>query len=221
MGLSHRQAVIALYAVCAGCALLSLFLIYPGDTMVGLILVVAGTIMCVGIQRLGYPEFNEISRIAQRTLEQRQIIANNVVIRKAARSLRTTRSRVDVVKALDLVLQMGEFDDYQVLTSVVNIRRERREGIVANLEGNLLNRPAGWGVTVDLNDSEVPIGQYSLGRAFRRRNVLVDVNLIFSELGPALTDACLRLEIASMPQMEHSPPSEGHPSDENMPVRIM
>ena len=69
-GLSHRQVVIVLYAVSALFALLSLFLLWPTGSTLGLVLAVLGTGIWMGVQHLGYLEFGELRRVAQRTIEQ-------------------------------------------------------------------------------------------------------------------------------------------------------
>ena len=48
-------------------ALLSLFLLWPSGSSLGLVLAVLGTGMWVGVQHLGYLEFGELARVAQRT----------------------------------------------------------------------------------------------------------------------------------------------------------
>src|SRR5262250_3682076 len=88
LGFSHREVVIVLYAVSALFALLSLFLLWPTGSSLGLVLAVVGTGIWLGIQHLGYPEFGEIRRVAQRTLEQRQIVINNLSIRRATEELK-------------------------------------------------------------------------------------------------------------------------------------
>ncbi len=80
LGMSHRQVVIVLYAVSAVFALLSLFLLWPTGSTLGLVLAVLGTGVWIGVQHLGYLEFGEIRRVAQRTIEQRQIVVNNLAI---------------------------------------------------------------------------------------------------------------------------------------------
>src|SRR5439155_13151764 len=87
MGLSHRQVVIVLYAVSALFGLLSLFLLWPTGSSLGLVLAVLGTGIWVGVQHLGYLEFGELRRVAQRTIEQRQIFVNNLAIRRATEEL--------------------------------------------------------------------------------------------------------------------------------------
>src|SRR5205823_5329934 len=78
LGLTHRQVVIVLYGISALFALLSIFVMYPGKGLVGLVFFVVGAIFFVGVQHLGYAEFSEIRRIAQRTIQQRQVIVNNL-----------------------------------------------------------------------------------------------------------------------------------------------
>src|SRR3981081_44167 len=74
MGFSQRQVVIVLYAVSALFAMLSLFLLWPTGSTMGLVLAVVGTGIWLGVQHLNYLEFGELRRVAQRTLDQRQIV---------------------------------------------------------------------------------------------------------------------------------------------------
>src|SRR5260370_18334854 len=77
-GMSHRQVVIVLYGVSAIFALLSLFLLWPTGSTLGLVLAVLGTGIWIGVQHLGYLEFAEIRRVAQRTIEHRPLFVNNI-----------------------------------------------------------------------------------------------------------------------------------------------
>ncbi len=88
LGMSHRQVVIILYGVSAVFALLSLFLLWPTGSTLGLVMAVLGTGIWIGVQRLGYLEFGEIRRVAQRTMEQRHIFVNNLAIRRATEELK-------------------------------------------------------------------------------------------------------------------------------------
>ena len=90
-GMSPRQVVIALYAVSALFALLSLFLLWPAGPTLGLVLLVIGTVIWFGVQHLGYLEFGEIRRVAQRTVAQRSIFVNNLAIRRATEELKSAR----------------------------------------------------------------------------------------------------------------------------------
>jgi UDP-GlcNAc:undecaprenyl-phosphate/decaprenyl-phosphate GlcNAc-1-phosphate transferase len=100
-GMSPRQVVIALYAVSAVFALLSLFLLLPERHTVGLVLVVIGVGIWFGIQHLGYLEFGEIRRVAQRTFEQRSIFVNNLAIRRATENLKVASDYDQVCRILE------------------------------------------------------------------------------------------------------------------------
>src|SRR5262249_57169468 len=82
LGLSHRQVVIVLYAVSALFALLSLFLLWPTGSSLGLVLAVLGTGVWLCVQHLGDSEVGEVLRGAQRTLEQRPIVINKLPARR-------------------------------------------------------------------------------------------------------------------------------------------
>src|SRR5207253_2956455 len=85
--LSQRQSVIILYAVSALCGLLSLLLLNPSGPTVGIVLFVIGAGVWVGVPQLGYHELFEIRRVAQRTIDQKKIIINNLAIRRAGERL--------------------------------------------------------------------------------------------------------------------------------------
>src|SRR5437879_2585436 len=100
-GMTHRQVVIVLYAVSAVFALLSLFLLWPTGSSLGLVLAVLGIGIWIGVQRLGYLELGELGRVAQRTFEQRQIVINNLAIRRAREELKAARDYDQIRRILE------------------------------------------------------------------------------------------------------------------------
>src|SRR5881275_911528 len=64
----------------------------------------------IGVQQLRYPEFSELGRLASRTLNQRQIIANNVGVRRAADVLASSASLAEVCQTLRGCLERAGFD---------------------------------------------------------------------------------------------------------------
>src|SRR5437588_1671346 len=120
LGLSHRQVVIVLYATSAAFALLSIFLLYPDTPLVGLVFSVVGAIFLIGVQHLGYEEFSEIRRVAQRTIEQRRIIVNNLAFRNAVKQLENISRFRDVVRVLENAFEENEFDGFE-LTVGMNV----------------------------------------------------------------------------------------------------
>ena len=114
MGFSHRQVVIVLYAVSALFALLSLFLLWPTGSTLGLVLAVVGTGIWLGVQHLNYLEFGELRRVAQRTIEQRQIVINNLSVRRAVEELKVAADFNQVRSILTAAFETNDFDAFEL-----------------------------------------------------------------------------------------------------------
>src|SRR5262249_528005 len=113
-GLSHRQVVIVLYAVSALFAMLSLFLLWPTGSTLGLVLAVVGTGIWLGVQHLNYLEFGELRRVAQRTIEQRQIVINNLAVRRAVEELKVAADYEQVRRILFAAFDSNDFDGFEL-----------------------------------------------------------------------------------------------------------
>src|SRR5712692_81543 len=109
-GISHRQAVLVLYGVSACFGLLSLLLLNPGGTAVATVLVVVGIGVLIGVQQLRYHEFLELGHMANRTLNQRHVIANDISIRRAADALESCTNLVQFCQILQQCLEPIGFD---------------------------------------------------------------------------------------------------------------
>jgi len=113
-GLSQRQVVIILYGVSALFGLLSLFLLYPGGGMVGVVLFVLGVGVWIGVQHLGYPEFIELRRVAQRAMVQKQIIINNLAVRRAAEKLSKVQDLHQLRRVVQDAFEANDFDGFML-----------------------------------------------------------------------------------------------------------
>ncbi len=113
-GISHRQAVLVLYGVSACFGVLSLFLLHPASMRVSLVLVLVGAGVFVGIRELHYHEFLELGHVANRTLIQRHIIANDIVIRRAPEAMRACSSLLEFCEILQQCLKPAGFDGFCV-----------------------------------------------------------------------------------------------------------
>ena len=113
-GISHRQAVLLLYGVSACFGLLSLFLLHPAGALVFAVLVVIGIGVVLGVQQLGYLEFLELRRVANRALNQRQVIANDISIRRATEALQSCTSLLQFCQILQQCLKPAGFDGFAV-----------------------------------------------------------------------------------------------------------
>jgi len=113
-GVSHRKAVLMLYAVSACFGLLSLFLLHPASIRVSLVLTVVGAGVLAGVRQLHYHEFLELGHAANRTLNQRHVIANDISIRRASEALGSCTSLLQFCQMLQECLKPAGFDGFAV-----------------------------------------------------------------------------------------------------------
>src|SRR5262249_14434280 len=114
MGMSQRQVAIMLYAVSALFAAISLLLLNRGGKSMSLALVIVGTVAWIALQRLGYLEVTELQRVAQRTIEQKRIMANNLSIRRACEGLKGCSSFSQMCLILEEAFVKNEFDRFEI-----------------------------------------------------------------------------------------------------------
>src|SRR5258706_2331344 len=134
-GFSQRQVVLILYSVSAACGLLSLFLLYPSGSLVGIVLFVIGAGIWVGVQHLGYHEFIELGRMAHRTMEQKRIIVNNLAIRRATEALSKSEDIDGVGRVLRDAFEANDFDGFVLrLAPFDRMRRANEQNNAAQLE---------------------------------------------------------------------------------------
>ena len=207
-GMSPRQVVIALYAVSALFALLSLFLLWPGRSTLGLVLVVIGTCVWFGVQHLGYLEFGEIRRVAQRTFEQRGIFVNNLAIRRATEELKGTSDYVEVCRILEAAFSTNDFDGFELSIkaqaaeppTIGDKRWRMRPGESLDFEWSKPGTPkfrddwASWNLGLQLvTSSNRWLGSMKIYRFYADRALLVDSNLLTSIFPVVLADALDRV----------------------------
>jgi UDP-GlcNAc:undecaprenyl-phosphate GlcNAc-1-phosphate transferase len=202
LGLSHRQVVIVLYAVSALFALLSLFLLWPTGSTLGLVLAVLGTGVWIGVQHLNYLEFGELRRVAHRTIEQRQIFINNLAIRRATEELKVTSDYDQVCRILAAAFSNNDFDafDLRLLRLSDELAESHGLQVVASTDPHLRwKRPgshlgsemvSAWSLTLDLvAANNRRRGSMTIYRRYSERDLQLDVNLLTSIFPGALADA--------------------------------
>jgi UDP-GlcNAc:undecaprenyl-phosphate GlcNAc-1-phosphate transferase len=183
MGFSHRQVVIVLYAVSAMFAMLSLFLLWPTGSTLGLVLAVVGTGIWLGVQHLNYLEFGELRRVAQRTIDQRQIVINNLSVRRAVQELKMA-------------------DDFDQVRSVLIAAFDSND-----FDGLAISSLPSWKLTLDLvTTSNQLLGSLAVYRTYSHRVLQMDINLLTSEFPATLADALDR--VLNMPEVLVPAPQE-------------
>ena len=196
-GFSQQQVVVILYAVSAGCGLLSLFLLYPSGPMVGIVLFVIGTGIWLGVQHLGYHEFFELGRVALRTLEQKKIIVHNLAIRRATEAMSKANSIADIRIILREAFEGNDFDGFEL-----NLAPSAAQGGESGNSPVIWEKPNGdhsdatWTLTLDLKSTRgESLGSLSLYRKCSGAPLLVDINLLISGFNIALAKALERVSV--------------------------
>lgn len=200
MGLSHRQVVIVLYAVSGMFAMLSLFLLWPTGSTLGLVLVVVGTGIWIGVQHLNYIEFGELRRVAQRTIDQRQIVINNLAVRRAVEELKLAGSFDQLRSILVAAFENNDFDGFELSVNPLHLDHATTAESDRQLHwskfphtASISSQPS-WKLTLDLvTTSNQRRGSLVVYRNYSRRDLQLDVNLLTSEFPATLADALQRV----------------------------
>jgi hypothetical protein len=212
-GLSQRAAVLVLYIASAGFALLSLFLIHDAG-MIGLVLLIIGIGVWLGVQHLHYAEFAELQDLIRRTRKRKQVIANNLEIRRAAESLNSSSEFASICRILENTLEPLGFDGFALRNSSTSgiselffapFRRASDGGLQYCWSHTTIANPA-WELRLELMmSSSDPMGHFSLFRMRVESPVLVDVDLFNNEFRMALSNAFYRalnqMQVSARPEI--------------------
>jgi hypothetical protein len=222
-GMTHRQVVIVLYAVSACFAMLSLFLLWPTGSSLGLVLAVLGIGIWIGVQHLGYLEFGELARVAHRTLNQPQIFVNNLAIRRATEELKVARDYDQVRRILLAAFGSNDFDGFSLNVALFpgdNVTAEALDTPAAPRSNHSLhwNKPgraslndfSAWTIALDLlTSANRRRGILTVYRLYSTRDLQLDVNLLTGAFPTALADALDRTvahsaEVITLPEQDTS-----------------
>jgi hypothetical protein len=211
-GMTHRQVVIVLYAVSACFAMLSLFLLWPTGSSLGLVLAVLGIGIWIGVQHLGYLEFGELARVAHRTLNQPQIFVHNLAVRRATEEFKVARDYDQVRRILLAAFGSNDFDGFELSVAMLPGEIGAVESLDApaarrsshsfhwNKPGraNSLNDSSAWTIALDLlSSSNRHRGTLTVYRLYSTRDLQLDVNLLTAAFPTALADALDRTLVHS------------------------
>lgn len=191
LGCSQRQTVAFLYGFSSICALASICMLYPDPFASVLVLLLVIGMAALGIQKLGYAEFGEIKRIANRTIEHKQVMANSVEFRYASYRLSKATSLDQVYLLLREVIEGVGLCGFQ-LTLARNIESAQLNPKIAGTmkweqQGNSALHPR-WSLTLQLrSDAWGQFGTLTLEGLVGERQMLFDPNVLLLDLQPALS----------------------------------
>jgi UDP-GlcNAc:undecaprenyl-phosphate GlcNAc-1-phosphate transferase len=198
-GLTHRQAVVVLYAVSAFFALISLPLLSPKSGTIAIVLSVVGLGVFFGLQHLGYREVDELRRVARRTWEQKAIISNNLAIHRATDELAHARTAHDVLRILKAAFYENDYDGFEFSFTPELPASYGSASMIAPFEyawrkeRDTDSRNKGWELRLDLvsGDGEVR-GCFSVTRSYTKRSLRSDIDCFTAEFANALASALQR-----------------------------
>jgi hypothetical protein len=182
--------------------MLSLFLLWPTGSTLGLVLAVVGTGVWLGVQHLNYIEFGELRRVAQRTIEQRQIVINNLSVRRAVEELKVAEDFDQVRNILVAAFEANDFDGFELhatsaldphsMESAQRIHWSKFPRLMA-----ISNEPQ-WKLALDLVTTANRVcGSLVVFRTYSDRDLQLDVNLLTSQFPVTLADALDRISSIS------------------------
>ena len=202
-GLSHRQAVVVLYAVSAGFALISLLLLSPKSGTIAVVLSVVGLGVFFGLQHLGYREVEELQRMARRTWGQKAIISNNLAIHRATDELANAASVHEVLQILKRAFADNDYDGFELSfdpgwaesfgSAPFQYTWRRGDG----------NRGKGWELRLELLSERGEVcGCFAIQRGYRKSALRSDVDCLTSEFAGALSAAMQRVGESQVSSLE-------------------
>jgi UDP-GlcNAc:undecaprenyl-phosphate/decaprenyl-phosphate GlcNAc-1-phosphate transferase len=220
-GMTHRQVVILLYGVSAVFAMLSLFLLWPTGSSLGLVLAVLGIGVWIGVQHLGYLEFGELARVAQRTLNQPQIFVNNLAIRRATEELKVARDYEQVRRILVAAFGSNDFDSFDLMLKLLpeeSIQLDASEMGGRRMPASfhwvkpgmpqVFDHNAIWTIALDLlSSTNRHRGTLRIHRLYSDRDLQLDINLLTNSFPTVLADALDRtlahsIHVIALPEQD-------------------
>lgn len=210
-GFTHKQAVVLLYGVSAMLGMISLLLWHPSGRSVGIVLVVVGIGIAFGVQHLGYHEFAELGRAAKRTVDQKDIIVNNLAVRRTIEDLAAAEDMAGVCAALRAGFEHNEFDGFELMLRPLLGRGSNMAAMfVPSFDGRFryewrksdqMKSEGGWQLTLALRG---PLsgqeGSFTVYRGDVSRNLLFDVNMLMGDFQAVLSEALERVQESRVPE---------------------
>src|SRR5690348_3024185 len=190
-GISHKQTVLVLYGVSACFGLFSLLLLNPGGGAAAVALIVVGAGVLIGVRQLRYHEFLELGRVANRTLNQRHVIANGVSIRRTVEALELCNTFEEFCETLRQCLEPIGFDGFGLYFSsglpdhakVRPCKRVNHSKLQFFWGGSLISSEPNWSMTFSLvKHNRKRLGGFTLYRKDTASPLWMDVE-VFTTTG--------------------------------------
>jgi UDP-GlcNAc:undecaprenyl-phosphate GlcNAc-1-phosphate transferase len=183
--LSPRLAVLLLYALAALFSLGSLLIVHSTRSVVALVAVLAGASGWFLTSRVQYEELSELNVYVTRAVQsQRQVLANQILIRKASRQLEAAAKLEESWRVLVSTLEALDFDEVSSdLPKWPNDCAPSLPGWSRRGEDRSKDR---WHVCIPLHAGERVVGELQLYRELARGRLLFQFSSLLDTLTPPL-----------------------------------
>jgi UDP-GlcNAc:undecaprenyl-phosphate GlcNAc-1-phosphate transferase len=227
-GWSQRRVTLALYGVCAAFGLVAMMFTTTGSKMTGFAMFVVTVAILIAVGHLRYHEVDEIRAGVKRTVADRRIrVANNIRVRRAARTLSKASDVHEVFEAVRNMLDFGEFtfanaqvgraghrelNEHAIQASPQSFAQHQLElrngriywswmGGVGSAGEEVLRSQASWCFRLSLVKNGVDWGWLNLYRSSAGGPLLVDTDYLGDLFRLELTNAMERvLEVHESPR---------------------
>jgi UDP-GlcNAc:undecaprenyl-phosphate GlcNAc-1-phosphate transferase len=196
-GFSQQDAVLILYAVTAAFGFLSLVLLH-GGIAIALALAIAAIGVIVGVRQLDYLEFAELTAMFHRFVYRRQMLANQLAIRRAADSLDECDEFRSICRVLRQTLEPIGFSGFRLRMAHPNgFSRSAfqplsydSDGVLDYFWSNVKLGEAPWELQLELvTSSNAKWGYFKLARAHATAGLPLDVNVLCEHFRKSLSNA--------------------------------
>jgi hypothetical protein len=172
------------------------------------------------VQHLGYLEFGELRRVAQRTIDQRRVFVNNLALRHAIEELKQVNDYDRLYPVLVSAFYENDFDSFELrlLSPLAQLPEMKRGVVIRSRDGSCIRwtKPGspqrtrdGWGMSLDLVSSDGrDRASMLVYRHYNQHALQLDVNLLTSEFPGALADALGRARLGTKRPSGNALPSE-------------
>lgn len=147
--------------------------------------------------------------MAQRTIEQRQVIVNNLAIRRGSDRLARVDELAELYRILQDTFRSNDFDGFELqvvepLAQSNTWNRQYRWTKPATPKSDRVEPgKSSWELSLDLTThAENYCGRFVVHRAHGRGGLKVDINLLLEEFRLGLADALERCSTAQAPAPE-------------------
>jgi UDP-GlcNAc:undecaprenyl-phosphate GlcNAc-1-phosphate transferase len=228
-GLTQRRVAYVLCSIAAVSGVAGIAMAFGSTTTFLLGVSTVVVVLTAGVVALGYEEFAELARITRKVIDQRRIVANNVVLRKIAMRISKTACMGSLGNELQIALNSIQFDGFELSLTpwfVEAVPCEIRSAMGkwgTFVETRLIDSSC-WSIGIDLYSERTGnLGRIKLTRTVDKGPLLFDVNVIVETLQPAIVTAleqCLSAQCHQNQAWVKDHPRVWSPSPTKLPIRI-